>query len=59
VLGTLLAAPAVALLARTARNRNLAAILRPGAEGRSSQRCASCGSTGHSMLRCTDSPKVV
>lgn len=38
--------------------RRSAAAVRPGAQGTSSTRCASCGETGHSMLACPSNPKV-
>lgn len=34
-------------------------VLRPRAEGRSTTRCAICGSTDHAMLRCPRAPEVV
>lgn len=60
VVGALVASPVVAVLARwSGRLRRNAGSLRPAADGRSSQRCASCGAGDHSMLSCPSNPKVI
>lgn len=60
VVGALIASPVVAVMARWAgRLRRNATELRPTAQGRSSQRCASCGAADHSMLVCPSNPKVI
>ncbi|GIU96200.1 MAG: hypothetical protein KatS3mg013_0003 [Actinomycetota bacterium] len=52
--------PAVFLGTRAlAGLRRAARRLRPRADGRSTTRCAVCGSTDHAMLRCPRSPEVV
>jgi hypothetical protein len=60
VVATLVASPMVAVIAGwSGRFRRSATVLRPAGEGRSSQRCASCGAADHSMLACPSSPKVI
>lgn len=52
---------AVTAAVATARVGANAAMLRPGAAGSSSRRCAQCGARGHTMLdaACPAAPRVV
>jgi len=59
VVGALLSMPVVAWFARRAGTRSSAAMRRPASLGVSGGCCAVCGSDGHSMLSCPDSPRVV
>lgn len=60
----MLAAPTALLAVRAlgaAGRLRLTGLARPGAEGRSSERCARCGAGDHTMLdrRCPAAPEVV
>jgi hypothetical protein len=59
-LAGLLAVPAAFVGAKVlAGLRRGAWAIRPRAGGRSTTRCAICGSTDHAMLRCPRAPEVV
>jgi hypothetical protein len=59
VVATLLSMPVVARFARRAAPSRDAASRRPVSIGGSGTRCGVCGSDGHSMLSCPESPRVV
>jgi hypothetical protein len=62
LLGALLALPALGAAKVTGQALGSAAgVVRPVARGRSGDRCAQCGATGHTMLAaaCPAAPRVV